>query len=110
MHPDVRIWLKDIELSINEIHDFLSLTANYSDFQGDLKTRKAIERNIEIIGEAIKRIRGIDPDIPITDSRKIADTRNRIIHGYDSVSADIIWLVIKRDLPVLEKEVSKLLK
>lgn len=110
MHPDVRVWLKDIELSINEIHDFLSGTANYSDFQDDLKTRKAIERNIEIIGEAIKRIREIDHDIPITDSRKIADTRNRIIHGYDSVSADIIWLVIMHDLPVLEKEVRKLLE
>jgi uncharacterized protein with HEPN domain len=109
MHPDIRIWLEDIDLSIKEIYDFLPADRTYSDFQEDIKTRKAIERNIEIIGEAMKRIREVDPDIPISDSRKIADTRNRIIHGYDSVSADIIWLVIKRDLPILEKEISKLL-
>lgn len=110
MQPDIRIWLKDIELSIKEIHDFLSSTDTYSDFQNDLKTQKAVERNIEIIGEAMKRIREVEPDIRISDSRKIADTRNRIIHGYDSVSADIIWLIIKRDLPVLEEEIQKLLQ
>ncbi len=58
----------------------------------------------------MKRIREVEPDIRISDSRKIADTRNRIIHGYDSVSADIIWLIIKRDLPVLEEEIQKLLQ
>ena len=60
MQPDVRIWLKDIELSIKEIQDFLSTISNYSDFKNDLKTRKAVERNIEIIGEAMKRIRAAD--------------------------------------------------
>jgi uncharacterized protein with HEPN domain len=110
MHPEIKIWLKDIELSIKEIHEFLPHKGTYADFQNDLKTRKAIERNIEIIGEAMSRIREIDPDILISDSRKIVDTRNRIIHGYDSVSADVIWLVVTHDLPILEKEVLKLLK
>lgn len=110
MHPEIKIWLKDIELSIKEIHEFLPHKRTYADFQNDLKTRKAIERNIEIIGEAMSRIREIDPDILISDSRKIVDTRNRIIHGYDSVSADVIWLVVTHDLPILEKEVLKLLK
>jgi uncharacterized protein with HEPN domain len=110
MHPEIKIWLKDIELSIKEIQEFLPHKATYSDFQNDLKTRKAIERNIEIIGEAMSRIREIDPDILISDSRKIVDTRNRIIHGYNSVSADVIWLVVTHDLPILEKEVLKLLK
>ena len=110
MHSEIKIWLKDIELSIKEIHEFLPHKETYADFQNDLKTRKAIERNIEIIGEAMSRIREIDPDILITDSRKIVDTRNRIIHGYDSVSADVIWLVVTHDLPILEKEVLKLLE
>ena len=110
MHPEIEIWLKDIELSIKEIHGFLPDKGTYADFQNDLKTRKAIERNIEIIGEAMSRIREIDPDILISDSRKIVDTRNRIIHGYDSVSADVIWLIVTRDLPILENEVLKLLK
>lgn len=45
------------------------------------------------------------PDIDIIDSRKIVDTRNHIIHGYDNVSEDIIWLIVNKYLPVLEKEV-----
>ncbi|MCX6329083.1 MAG: DUF86 domain-containing protein [Bacteroidia bacterium] len=110
MHPEIKIWLKDIELSIKEIHEFLPQQETYADFQNDLKTRKAIERNIEIIGEAMNRIREIAPDIKISDSRKIIDTRNRIIHRYDSVSADVIWLIVKHDLPILEKEVKELLK
>jgi uncharacterized protein with HEPN domain len=110
MHPEIKVWLKDIELSIKEIHVFLSDMESYSAFQKDIKTRKAIERNIEIIGEAISRIRKIDADILISDSRKIVDTRNRIIHGYDSVSADVIWLIVTRYLPILEKEVIDLLR
>jgi len=58
----------------------------------------------------MKRIIAVDPDILVSDSRKIVDTRNRIIHGYDSVSADVIWLIVTRYLPILEKEVKGLLK
>jgi uncharacterized protein with HEPN domain len=57
MHPDIKVWLKDIQLSINEIYEFLPLPSNYVLFQKDLKTRKAVERNIEIIGEAMRRIK-----------------------------------------------------
>jgi uncharacterized protein with HEPN domain len=56
------------------------------------------------------RILKTDPKIQITDSRKIVDTRNRIIHGYDIVSEDVIWLIVNKSLPILEKEVKKLLK
>lgn len=49
------------------------------------------------------------PDIFISDSRKIVDTRNRIIHGYNNISADVIWLILTRNLPVLEKEVKDFL-
>jgi uncharacterized protein with HEPN domain len=110
MHPDIKVWLKDIELSIKEIHEFLPPPGNYVLFQKDLKTRKAVERNLEIIGEAMSRIREIEPNILISDSRKIVDTRNRIIHGYDSVSADVIWLIVTRYLPILEQEVKDLLR
>ena len=102
--------LKDIEQSIVEINEFLPGERNFIAFKKDLKTRKAVERNIEIIGEAIDRILKADPDFQITDSRKIIDTRNRIIHGYDSVSDDVIWLIVNRYLPILSEEVKKLLK
>ena len=107
---DILACLKDIEQSISEIYEFLPVERNFFTFQKDLKTRKAVERNIEIIGEAMDRILKIDPGFQITDSRKIVDTRNRIIHGYDSVSDDVIWLIVNRYLPVLEQEIKKLLK
>lgn len=107
---DIKACLKDIEQSIIEINDFLPAERNFLEFQKDLKTRKAVERNIEIIGEAMDRILKTNLNFQITDSRKIVDTRNRIIHGYDSVSDDIIWLIVNRYLPILEKEVRELLK
>ena len=107
---DILACLKDIEQSIIEINEFLPEERNFFAFQKDLKTRKAVERNIEIIGEAMDRILKADPDFQITDSRKIVDTRNRIIHGYDSVSDDVIWLIVNRYLPILQKEVQELLK
>ncbi len=106
---DIKACLTDIEQAIQEINEFLPVERNYITFQNDLKTRKAIERNIEIIGEAMDRILKTDPNFQITDSRKIVDTRNRIIHGYDSVSADVIWLIVNRYLPILENEVKELL-
>lgn len=107
---DIAVCLEDIELAIREINEFLPPQRIFLDFQKDAKTRKAVERNIEIIGEAMNRILKTDPDFPISYSRKIVDTRNRIIHGYDSVSADVIWLIVMNYLPELEKEVKELLK
>ena len=106
---DIEVCLTDIEFAINEINEFLPEKRIFLDFQNDAKTRKAVERNIEIIGEAMNRILKTDPDFPISYSRKIVDTRNRIIHGYDSVSADVVWLIVINYLPELEKDVKRLL-
>ena len=65
--------------------------------------------NIEIIGEAMNRILKTDRNIAITNSRKIVDTRNYIIHGYDSLSADILWSMVINHLPKLKNEVVALL-
>ena len=107
---DIRACLKDIEQSIVEIYEFLPIKHDFFEFRKDLKTRKAVERNIEIIGEAMDRILKSDPDFPISESRRIVDTRNRIIHGYDSVSDDVIWLIVNKHLPILERQVKELLK
>jgi uncharacterized protein with HEPN domain len=110
MDNEVKTWLKNIEQAILEINSFIPEVKNFKDFQKDLKTKRAVERNIEIIGEAMTRILKAEPNIKISDTRKIVDTRNRIIHGYDSVSEDILWGVIIRNLPTLDKEVKELLK
>lgn len=109
MQKEIQTWLEDIKQSIEEIESFLPETRNFIEFRKDLKTRKAIERNIEIIGEAVNRILQFDPKIQISHARKIVDTRNRIIHGYDSVSEDIIWAIVTNDLGHLQKEIHFLL-
>jgi uncharacterized protein with HEPN domain len=109
MENDIKTWLIDILQAIDEINQFLPEKNNFFDFQKDTKTRRAIERNVEIIGEAVNRIIKLDPEINLSNSRKIVDTRNRIIHGYDSVSAEIIWGIVVRDMPKLEEEVKSLI-
>lgn len=109
MENEIKTWLADIEQAIEEIQLFLPEKKDFFEFQKDLKTQRAIERNIEIIGEAVNRILKVSPDFPLNNARKIVDTRNRIIHGYDSVSKEIIWGLIMSDLPKLKKEVKRLL-
>ena len=108
MEIEVKSWLKDIDQAIAEINSFIP-EKNFNNFQSDVKTKRAVERNIEIIGEAISRILKVRPDIQISHTRKIVDTRNRIVHGYDSVSAEILWGIVIKNLPDLEKEVKSLL-
>ncbi|WPO77602.1 DUF86 domain-containing protein [Flavobacterium sp. KACC 22761] len=57
----------------------------------------------------MSRILKVNNEIQITDSRKIVDVRNRIIHGYDSVSDAVIWGIVIKQLPILKKEVEKIL-
>ncbi len=110
MTDEIKTWLSDIKQAIHEINEFLPDKKNFILFQKDLKTKRAIERNVEIIGEAANRIFKQQPDIQITNINKIIDTRNRIIHGYDSVSDDIIWSIVVKHLPKLEEEITNLLK
>lgn len=110
MDNDLKAWLYDILSAIEEIESFFNGgPKDFLKFQTDLRTKRAIERNIEIIGEAMSRILKRDETISITNSRKLVDTRNRIIHGYDAVSDDIIWGIVLKHLPVLQKEIESLL-
>ena len=69
----------------------------------------AVERKIEIIGEATKHLLEIQPDLSITNARKIINTRNKISHGYDEIENSEIWNIIINHLPNLKAEVEKLL-
>ena len=110
MDNDIKTWLYDILSSINEIESYYVDTPKiFEAYENDLRTKRAIERNIEIIGEAMSRILKQSQKIEISNSRKIVDVRNRIIHGYDSVSDDVIWGIIVKNLPVLQQEVEKLI-
>lgn len=110
MDNSIKTCLYDILGSINEIESYFVETPKlFEAYQNDLRTKRAVERNIEIIGEAMSRILKEDNHIQISNSRKIVDVRNRIIHGYDSVSDDVIWGIVIKNLPVLQKEVEVLL-
>lgn len=110
MDDNIKTWLYDILSSINEIESyFIETPKMFEIYQNDLRTKRAVERNIEIIGEAMNRILKENNEIEISNSRKIVDVRNRIIHGYDSVSDDVIWGIVIRNLPVLQNEVEILL-
>ena len=110
MDNDIKAWLYDILNAIMEIESFFNdNTKEFTKYQNDLRTKRAVERNVEIIGEALNRILKRDGTIVISNSRKIVDTRNRIIHGYDTVSDDVIWGIVIRHLPILQTEIQTLL-
>lgn len=110
MDNEIKAWLYDILNAIMEIDSFfIDIPKEFSTYKDDLRTRRAIERNIEIIGEALSRIITKDEAIKISNTRKIVDTRNRIIHGYDSVSDEIIWGIVINHIPILQTEVKDLL-
>jgi uncharacterized protein with HEPN domain len=105
MVPKIKSWLLDIAQCIDEIFVFVEGLNNFLDYKNDLKTKKAVERNIEIIGEAINRILKEDSHFQITNAKNIIGTRNRIIHSYDNISDEIIWTIVIRELPLLKQEV-----
>ena len=77
----------------------------YETFENDVVFRKFVERNIEILGEAMNRILKIEPHINITSARKIVDTRNYVIHAYDSLKPDILWAIVINHIPRLKAEI-----
>lgn len=110
MDIEIKVWLYDILNAINEIDSFFVDTEkDFTTYRNDLKTRRAVERNMEIIGEGMNRILIKDESVTLSNSRKIVDTRNRIIHGYDSVSDEIVWSIVISHLPLLKTEIEQLL-
>jgi uncharacterized protein with HEPN domain len=109
MELKIKTWLLDIYTAIDEIESFLPEKKDFFSFKNDLKTRKAIERNIEIIGEAVNRIGKQDQSIKINNAKRIIGTRNRLAHEYDSISIEIIWTIVVNELPNLKLEVNNLL-
>lgn len=100
MDHKINAWLFDILKSIDEIESFfVDKPLNFLEYQNDVKTKRAVERNIEIIGEAVNRILKVNPDFKIENSRNIVGTRNRIIHSYDNISDDMIWSIVVNSLP-----------
>ena len=109
MDNAIKKLLYDILQCIERIDTFIGKPKLFTDYQSSLLLQHAVERNFEIIGEAMSRILKLQPDFNIKHARKIVDTRNKIIHGYDEIEPENIWNIIINYLPELNKEVQKLL-
>jgi len=111
MQPEVLKYLLDIESIIGEIESLKHRVENsYAQFSQDILLQRAVERDLEIIGEAVRRLLTIQPEIKISAAKKIIGLRNIISHAYDSVEPELIWAIIQRDIPVLASEVQTILK
>jgi uncharacterized protein with HEPN domain len=88
------------------LNNFLDLNL-FEEYTVDVKTKSAIERQLGIIGEAVKRIKDIDSQELIQFHNDIIGFRNILIHNYDGIDDSIVWAIIKQDLALLKEEVAK---
>ncbi len=84
----------------------------FAEYEADRQLRRAVEREFEIIGEALHRLARLDPDTAghIGELSRIVAFRNRIIHGYDTVDDATVWGIVDRHLPQLLAKVETLLQ
>jgi uncharacterized protein with HEPN domain len=109
MKDEIKKFVFDIKVAVDSIFDYLGAERNFFAYTENKMLRRAVEREFEIIGEAMSNILKIDPDFPVKHARRIVDLRNLVIHGYDKVDDAIIWGIISRDLPELKAEIDELL-
>jgi uncharacterized protein with HEPN domain len=103
---DLRTCLHDILTAgdrIREVTDGLS----FDEYAADWIRRAAVERQFEIIGEALRRAVQIDPSVTdrINDASRIIAFRNQVIHGYDVIDHELVWGIVQRFLPTLLEQV-----
>lgn len=104
-----RKYLSDILIAIDLIEDFIIDISDFNDYEKDLKTQSAVERQLAIIGEALNKFKKVAPGINIENDKRIISFRNRLIHAYDSIDNSIVWAIINRNLKPLKKEIKDFL-
>ena len=109
MRIEIKKYLYDILTSINSIEEYLKGKRNFFEYKNNKLLRRGIEREIEIIGEAMNKVLTIQPECKIKNARKIVDTRNWVIHAYDTVDDVVIWNIVSNHLPKLKIEIDELL-
>ncbi|MCY7351987.1 MAG: DUF86 domain-containing protein [Cytophagaceae bacterium] len=109
MTEAVKKWLFDVQTSIEAIESYLGESRDFNEYRRNQMLRRAVEREFEIIGEAINRIRKSNEGPEIRNASKIVVLRNQIIHAYDNISDEIIWGIIDKYLPALSEEIKILL-
>lgn len=110
MSDEIKACLEDVLHSIRLIDTFLGSVKRFEDYSANLMLKSAVERKIEIIGEALNNAMKLDSALSVTNARKIVDMRNKLIHGYDEVDDSVVWNVLIKHLPALKLEVEKLIQ
>jgi uncharacterized protein with HEPN domain len=107
---EVSKYLFDIQQACDLLLQFTK-GKSFADYSADPLLRSAVERQFEIVGEALSQLLRSEPTIAsrISDTRRIIAFRNRLIHGYDSLADEIVWGVLETNLPALHHEVRTLL-
>lgn len=95
--------------SIEMVEEFLG-TISFFEYQHDLKTKSAVERQLGIIGEAVNKFKNENTGTELSYSREIINFRNRLVHAYDSIDDSVVWAIKTNHLPKLKIEVSELLR
>lgn len=109
MQPKILKYILDIQSVIQEIETIKTkANNNFMSFKSDIILQRAVERDLEIIGEAIRKIIEIDPSIKISSARNIIGLRNIISHAYDSIEPEMIWGIIQNNIPALTHEIENL--
>lgn len=101
-------YLSDILMAIDLIENFIADTTDFNLYQKDLKTQSAVERQLVIIGEALNKLKQTESDLLIQNDKQIIGFRNRLVHAYDSIDNAIVWVIVKRHLFGLKKEIEQL--
>jgi uncharacterized protein with HEPN domain len=105
-------WLYDIQAAISEIDTYFTTTEkNFFEYKQNTMLKRAVERDLEIIGEAVNRIIKNDPEFlsKISNAKAIIALRNQVIHAYDNISDENIWSVLITHLPKLKDEINELI-
>ncbi len=103
------VFIEDMLESINKIEQYVN-SMNFDEFNNDSKTVDAVIRNFEILGEAARHIpHSIRTHYSLIPWRDIIDFRNRITHEYFTISLQIVWEIIQKELPKLKLQLEELL-
>ncbi|MBI4718176.1 MAG: DUF86 domain-containing protein [Planctomycetes bacterium] len=111
MQPKLLKLLEDVLDAASFIAE-LAHDRTLEEYREDRQLRQAIERNLEIIGEAVNKVSRLDPTLAarIGEVPRIVALRNALIHGYDLIEDERVWKVVRAQLPVLRRQVGQLLQ
>ena len=101
-------YLSDILIAINHIDEFTKDILDFNQYILDHKTQSAVERKLAIIGEAMNKLRIIEPEIEIENANEIIGLRNRIIHSYDNIDNSMVWAILSNYLEKVKKDIEEI--